>query len=545
MKAKIFRSSFAVALVALLAAGILFLSVMYTNDGTLAFEKLEAETAALAPGTEDGGAAYLKRAAGDDRITWVAADGTILYESAADAEQMENHLSREEIAAALQTGASRSSRYSGTGLTETLYFARRLSDGSVLRAACTRQSLASLVGKLIGPVLWIATLVIVLCAALSFRLARQITEPLNAIDPDAPDEKAAYPELRPLVGRISEQNRTIRQQLMELSRRQQAFSAITANMQEGFLLLSEKGEILSGNRSAQELLGLSEMRGDLRTVCTQPELLRAVDTALGGTHAGAVLHLSSGVWQLTANPVLGYGRCTGAVLMLMNVTEREEREALRREFSANVSHELKTPLTSISGFAELMQAGLVPPEKMREFSADIYRESRRMIALVDDIMNLSRLDEGVSLPRGPVDLYALSAQVLETLRPAAERQQVTLRLLGQHECVDGVEQLLHEMLYNLCDNAIKYNRPGGSVSVNIWRSGAHPCVSVSDTGIGIPQAHQARIFERFYRVDKSHSKEVGGTGLGLSIVKHAAQYHGAQIELKSAPDKGTAITVTF
>ena len=229
----------------------------------------------------------------------------------------------------------------------------------------------------------------------------------------------------------------------------------------------------------------------------------------------------------------------------MDVTEREEREALRREFSANVSHELKTPLTSISGFAELMKEGLVPPEKMREFSTDIYRESSRMIALVDDMMNLSRLDEGAALPRTTVDLYTLAEGVTQSLRDAAGRCGVTLRLLGQHEQVEGVEQLLREMLYNLCDNAIKYNVPGGSVTVNVWRNGQHPCVSVSDTGIGIPQADQERIFERFYRVDKSHSKAVGGTGLGLSIVKHAAQYHGAQLELSSAPGRGTSVTVTF
>ena len=545
MTAKIFRNSFFAGLVVLLSSGLLFLSVMYTNYKAQAFEKLETELSALVPATEQIGLPYLRALTPEDRITWVAADGSVLYDSAATTSTLDNHLDRAEIAAAFQTGEGRSSRYSGTHMARTHYYARLLSDGTVLRTACTQDSIAALGLSMLTPVLWIALLVIVLCAALSFRLARQITRPINAIDLDAPDESVVYPELRPLVTRLREQNRTIRQQLTELSRRQQEFAAITEQMREGFLLLDHSGGILSSNRSARTLLGLSADTTDLRAACSLPELTRAVDTALSGAHAETTLHLAGSTWQLTVNPVLTHGQTSGAVLILMDVTEREEREALRREFSANVSHELKTPLTSISGFAELMQAGLVPPEKMQEFSADIYRESRRMIALVDDIMDLSRLDEGAVLPHTAVDLHALASSVLQTLQPVADRQSVTLHLLGSAQIIEGSPQLLQEMLYNLCDNAIKYNVPGGSVTVNVWRSGAHPRVSVSDTGIGIPPAHQSRIFERFYRVDKSHSKEVGGTGLGLSIVKHAVQYHGAQIELKSAPGKGTSITVTF
>ena len=520
MTAKIFRNSFFVGLLVLLAAGILFLSVMYANDETFAFDELETEMAVLAPAVERLGLPYLQELDAAGRVTWIAADGSVLYDNSARKDNMENHLAREEIAAALETGEGRATRDSQTGGARTHYIARRLADGSVLRTACTQTSLARLILNLLLPVLWIVLLILVLCAAVSFRLARQITSPINQIDLDAPGENAVYPELRPLAARIREQNRTIRFQLTELSRRQQEFSAITEQMREGFLLLDANWDILSGNHSAKTLLALPQ-------------------------DAANLLHLSDGVWQLTANPVASFGRPSGAVLLLMDVTEREEREALRREFSANVSHELKTPLTSISGFAELMKEGLVPPEKMREFSADIYRESSRMIALVDDMMNLSRLDEGAALPRTTVDLYALAEGVTQSLRDAAGRCGVTLRLLGQHEQVEGVEQLLREMLYNLCDNAIKYNVPGGSVTVNVWRNGQHPCVSVSDTGIGIPQADQERIFERFYRVDKSHSKAVGGTGLGLSIVKHAAQYHGAQLELSSAPGRGTSVTVTF
>ena len=545
MTAKIFRNSFLAGLLVLLAAAVLFLTVMYSNNEDLAFDKLRTETAVLAPAVEQLGIPYLQSLPAEDRITWVAADGSVLYDDSAQPDAMENHLAREEIAAALRSGEGRATRYSKTGAARAHYYALRLSDGSVLRTACTQDSIAALAGSLLLPVSWIVLLIVVLCAAISFRVARQITRPINSIDLDAPDGARTYPELQPLVARIRDQNRTIRHQLSELSRRQKEFSAITEQMQEGFLLIDCAWDILSGNRSARALLDLSPDVTNLRSAAPAPEILRTVGSALSGTRAETLLHLPDGVWQLTANPVLSFGSISGAVLLLMDVTEREEREVLRREFSANVSHELKTPLTSISGFAELMKEGLVPPEKMQEFSADIYRESSRMIALVDDIMNLSRLDEGAALPRGPVDLYVLADGVLRSLQPAADRCKVTLRLLGQHETVDGVEQLLREMLYNLCDNAIKYNVPDGAVTVNIWRSGARPCLSVSDTGIGIPPSDQERIFERFYRVDKSHSKAVGGTGLGLSIVKHAAQYHGAQLELKSAPGKGTAITVTF
>ena len=544
MTAKIFRNSFFAGLLVLLAAAVLFLSVMYSKDTAQTFEKLEAETAAIAPAAEQLGLSYLRTLETDSRITWIAADGAVLYDNAAAPDEMDNHLAREEITAALASGTGRATRYSKTGSSRTHYYARRLADGSVLRAACTQSSVTALARSMLTPVAWIVLLIVVLCAAISFRVARQITRPINTIDLDAPDEKHTYPELRPLAARIREQNRTIHRQLSELSRRQRELAAITEQMQEGFLLLSCAGDVLSGNHSARAVLALPEGTVNFRTL-DEPEFIRAAETALSGERAETMLHRKDAVWRLSANPVLRYGRVTGAVVLLLDVTEREEREALRREFSANVSHELKTPLTSISGFAELMKEGLVPPERMREFSADIYRESSRMIALVDDIMNLSRLDEGAALPRTAVDLYALAAGVKQSLQSAAERCDVTLRLLGQSETVEGNEPLLREMLYNLCDNAIKYNVPGGSVTVNVWRSGAHPCLSVADTGIGIPQAHQERIFERFYRVDKSHSKEVGGTGLGLSIVKHAVQYHGAHLELKSAPGKGTAITVTF
>ena len=391
-------------------------------------------------------------------------------------------------------------------------------------------------------------LILVLCGVIAFRLAKQITKPINAIDLDHPEIDGAYSELQPLVDRLRQQNRTIHEQMGELRLRQQEFSAITENMREGFLLVDGKTSILSSNHSAMQLLQLDggDAGANLYQSCCRDEVLRVVDTALSGNHDELLLCLDESTWQVVANPVISSGQVVGAVIIFIDVTEREQREALRREFSANVSHELKTPLTSISGFAELMKEGLVPVEKMREFSGDIYRESRRLIDLIDDIIKLSRLDEDSSLfTREMVDLYPLAGQVLEQLRAAASRQNVTLSLTGRHAEIEGVPHLLSEMIYNLCDNAIKYNVPGGKVTVSIEKTGAQTVLRVSDTGIGIPYAHQNRVFERFYRVDKSHSKDVGGTGLGLSIVKHAAQYHGARVELKSEPGKGSTFSVIF
>ena len=401
---------------------------------------------------------------------------------------------------------------------------------------------------LVQPSLWIVVLVLVLCGLLAMRLARQIVRPINTINPDNPNATPTYPELQPLITRLQEQNRTIHTQLSELSTRQREFDAITENMREGFLIVDNKCSILTSNRSALRLLGIDDAQKpeNLHQAVCSGKLLDLVDNALAGTRGDEEITVGGGTWQLFANPVITAGHVTGAIIIFMDVTEREQREALRREFSANVSHELKTPLTSITGFAELMKEGMVPKEKMQEFSGDIYRESRRLIDLVDDIIQLSRLDEGTAnFSKSPVDLYTLSGQVIESLRPVAQKQDITLTLSGQHAVIKGVEQLLQEMVYNLCDNAIKYNISGGSVTVSVWQNGQTVTLSVVDTGIGIPYADQSRVFERFYRVDKSHSKEVGGTGLGLSIVKHAAQYHGAKLELKSDPGRGTAIAVNF
>ena len=548
MTGKILRISYLVAISALLASALLFFGVMYRDYEDGAFARLRAEEAAIAQGLGAVGGDYFDSFAPDDRVTWIAANGTVLYDSAAPAQLLESHAGREEIDQALQTGEAQTSRYSKTLLQRTFYYAKLLEGGTVLRVSCTQNSLPAMILMLLTPFLWVATLVLILCGVLSYRLARQITKPLNAINPDNPAPLPSYPELTPLFDKLREQNRTIGKQMNELQLRQREFTAITENMREGFLLVDCKMHVLSSNHSALEVLGGRELKPGCLLYdaeCSQ-EIFDAVDTALSGSHAELLLTIDETSWQVLANPVVASGQVAGAVVLFMDVTEREQRERLRREFSANVSHELKTPLTSISGFAELMKEGLVPPEKIPEFSGDIYKESLRLIGLVNDIIQLSRLDENsTQFQRAPVDLYDLCAQSLERLSPVAARQSVTLALTGEHAEIMGVEQLLKEMIYNLLDNAIKYNVPGGSVTASVRKSAGRTILSVADTGIGIPYAHQPRVFERFYRVDKSHSKEVGGTGLGLSIVRHGAQYHGARLELKSQPGKGTTITVTF
>ena len=376
-------------------------------------------------------------------------------------------------------------------------------------------------------------------------LMTSATKPINSIDLEDPRADETDQELFPLVSRLREQNRTIHQQMEALQRRQREFTALAENMNEGVLLLDGQYHILSSNQGAMALLGQEEKPEDLQEDCRR-EIRVAAGRALAGHHAQSLMDLGEQVIEILANPVIANGQVTGAVILMVDVTEREQRESLRREFSANVSHELKTPLTSISGFAELMKEGLVDPETMQEFAGDIYKECQQLIALVEDIMKLSRLDEGSeNLEQEDVDLYGLARKVLSDLRPIADQRGIALHIEGKGQKIHGVWRILHEMVYNLCENAIKYNKDQGSVTVKLSGDEKQAVLSVQDTGIGIPKAQQERVFERFYRVDKSHSRKIGGTGLGLSIVKHGAQFHHARVSLDSEPGVGTTITISF
>jgi len=538
MTGKIIRSLFSLAMLVLVIGAALFSGILYGYYEKQSFASLAQEAEQLQQTMEYVSPEQMRST---DRITLISPDGTVLYDSVARADAMENHLSREEVAQALREGTGKSSHYSSTVLKKNLYYALRLDDGNVLRLSREQSSLGAMLLNMAWPIAATVAGLLLLAAGLSVRLARQITQPINAISPDDPQD--VYPELQPLTQRLRQQRETIRNQMDELSRRMREFSAMTENMSEGFLLIDLRGHVLTENHSASMLLPTD---ADNIAKCSQRELCQAAQQALTGQRCERLLQQGERTLSVIASPVLESGQVTGAVVLTLDVTEREQREKLRREFSANVSHELKTPLTSISGFAELMSQGLVPPDKVREFSLDIQKECTRLTNLVEDIIDLSRLEEGGGdMTWEDTDLYTLCDDVLQSLEPVAKRQTVTLRLAGESLRVRGVYQVLREMIYNLCDNAIKYNRSGGSVTVTVARRAGRASVAVADTGIGIPYEDQSRVFERFYRVDKSHSRAIGGTGLGLSIVKHAAALHGAEIKLQSQPEDGTVITVLF
>lgn len=538
MTGKIIRSLFSLAMLVLVIGAALFSGILYGYYEKQSFASLAQEAEQLQQTMEYVSPEQMRST---DRITLISPDGTVLYDSVARADAMENHLSREEVAQALREGTGKSSHYSSTVLKKNLYYALRLEDGNILRLSREQSSLGAMLLNMAWPIAATVAGLLLLAAGLSVRLARQITQPINAISPDDPQD--VYPELQPLTQRLRQQRETIRNQMDELSRRMREFSAMTENMSEGFLLIDLRGRVLTENHSASMLLPTD---ADNIAKCSQRELCQAAQQALTGQRCERLLQQGERTLSVIASPVLESGQVTGAVVLTLDVTEREQREKLRREFSANVSHELKTPLTSISGFAELMSQGLVPPDKVREFSLDIQKECTRLTNLVEDIIDLSRLEEGGGdMTWEDIDLYTLCDDVLQSLEPVAKRQTVTLRLAGESLQVRGVYQVLREMIYNLCDNAIKYNRSGGSVTVTVVRSAGRASVTVADTGIGIPYEDQSRVFERFYRVDKSHSRAIGGTGLGLSIVKHAAALHGAEIKLQSQPEDGTVITVLF
>lgn len=486
-----------------------------------------------------------------NRITWVDTDGSVLYDSYADSESLKNHADRPEIREAFEHGRGQSVRISDTLAEQTYYCAARLENGTVIRvASTTRSALAAMMDTiplmgLLAAVIFGATMVLA-----EFQ-TRKIVEPINQIDLDDPQHEQVYDELSLLVRRLVKQKETIRQQMDTLREKQEEFTAITENMREGFIIVDSRADVISYNSSALRILGveLSAEQGENVNVLSfnrSGSFRQVVDQALDGERSEQNLELNGRFYQIIANPVEESGKRNGAVVVILDVTEQQGREELRREFTANVSHELKTPLTSISGYAEIMKDGLVQPADMQRFSEKIYQEAQRLITLVGDIIKLSQLDEGnVGLSRSAVDLREVVSDVLSRLRDNARKNQIDLVIKGGHAIVQGTPQILDEMIFNLCDNAIKYNKQGGWVMITVASENGSPTLTVEDTGIGIAESDQERIFERFYRVDKSHSKQIGGTGLGLSIVKHGAIYHKAKVEMESTLGKGTRIRLIF
>ena len=549
MTKRIFRSVCIVAVVVLFASLALVMGVLYDYFSGSQENQLKTQTDLAAQGIEHEGSSYFDGLDSEElRITWIDKKGKVLFDNKTDASSMENHLEREEVRQAVENGYGKSSRYSETLTEKSLYSAKKLSDGSIVRLSVSQYSVLTLFLGMLRPVLIIALLAVVLALLLAYRLSKNIVTPLNKLNLDSPLSNKVYEELSPLLKRMDAQQRQLKHQSEELKRKREEFETATENMSEGLIILNEKGVILNLNRAAAKMLGLSEdsVGKDIFSEKTSVNLKEPTQIALSGKNKEEVFALRDGNCQLLANPVSTDGKVTGAALLVLDVTEKERAEQMRREFTANVSHELKTPLQTISGYAELLANGMVADKDKTAFSEKIYAEAQRMIRLIEDIIKLSNLDEGaVELTRETVDLYVTAENMVRSLLPAAKKANVTLSLKGENAEIYGIPQLLTAVVYNLCDNAIKYNKDGGTVFVSVKNNAENIVLSVRDTGIGIPKEQQERIFERFYRVDKSHSKEVGGTGLGLSIVKHAAKLHDAKITLESEVGKGTGITVIF
>lgn len=548
MTKRIFRATLLVGVAVLIASLALVMGVLYSYFGRVQESQLRDELSLAAVGVEKNGTDYLRALQSHQyRITWVRADGTVVYDTQADAETMENHAQRQEIQQALAAGEGESSRYSSTLLQKTVYYAQRLPDGTVLRLSAVRVTAGVLVLNMLQPILLVLAAALILSGVLAGRLARRITEPLNRLDLEHPLENDTYEELAPLLRRMEHQRRQIDRQMGELRQRSEEFDQITGSMNEGLVLLDETGAILSINPAARRLLDADGdcVGQDFLTVDRDVTMSDALRQAAEQGHSEFRGERNGREYQFDVTRIQTEGRTAGTVLLVFDVTERAFAERNRREFTANVSHELKTPLQGIIGSAELLENGMVKQEDVPRFVGHIRAEAQRLVTLIGDIIRLSQLDEGEPMPTEPVELLAVAREVAENLRSAAETRNVTVEVTGTPATVSGVRRLLYEIVLNLCDNAIKYNTEGGRVEVEVAQDGGTAAVTVRDTGIGIPPEHQSRVFERFYRVDKSHSKASGGTGLGLSIVKHAVQYHHGVIQLKSEVGKGTEIRVTF
>ena len=546
MTSKIMKSILSVAIAVLMASLTIITGILYPYFGSVQESQLKDELSLAASATQQLGKGYLEKLNADRyRLTWVNADGTVIYDSHVDAVTMENHADREEIREALASGTGSSTRQSSTLTEQTIYEATRLNDGSVLRVSVSRATVLVLVLGMLRPIAIVLVIAIVLSAWLAHRMAKTIVAPLNNLNLDNPMENEAYEELSPLLHRIHAQHLEIKSQLRTLQHKQNEFEQITGNMKEALVLLDSTGKILSINPAARTLFGagITCIGEDFLAIDRKQNMRLALQTAREQGSADFRARENGREYQFDLSRIDSDGNHHGMVILAFDITEQVNAEKNRQEFTANVSHELKTPLQSIIGSAELMENGIVKAEDAPRFVGRIRKEASRLVTLIDDIIRLSQLDDGTDMPHEEVSLKVLSEEVCETLADAAKLKGVSLEIIGEDGVVNGVRRLLYEVVYNLCDNAIKYNQPGGRVKVTVAQKSGEVLLSVQDTGIGISPEHQEKVFERFYRVDKSHSRQSGGTGLGLSIVKHAVQYHHGRIILESEQNKGTTVSV--
>lgn len=549
MTKKIFKSIMLVSGI-VFALGLAFLlAILYRYFDRQILDELKKETFYLAKGVEMQGKEYLQDIHDKNaRITYISSTGKVLFDSVSDADTMEDHSGREEVQEALEKGSGTSARMSATLSEKTIYYAQKLSNGNILRVSSTQYSVFALVLELVQPTLWVLLLMMILSGIFASGISRRIVEPVNALDLEHPEDNQIYEEVSPLLAKIHKQNKQIREQLEQAGKQQEEFAVITENMQEGLLVIDQYTGILSGNSSTWRIFKTKEAKAgqSVYTLNRSEDFRRMIEQVLSGIHSSILLKLNGGYVQVIANPVVHDDSTVGAVLLFMNVTEKVEWESLRREFSANVSHELKTPLTSISGFAELMKEGFVKEKDVRTFAGRIYDEAQHLIQLVEDTIKISQLDEGaVPYEYEDVDLYVMARSIFSGLREVADKGNIHLYIDGESIILNTVKPIMEEVLYNLCDNAVKYNCAGGTASITLRQTETEVSIKVSDNGIGIPKEDQNRVFERFYRVDKSHSKGIGGTGLGLSIVKHGVAFLGGTMELVSEEGKGTEVTIVL
>ena len=548
MTNKIFRSIVSVAMVVLVASLFIASSFLYDYFNRSQVNQLKEELSLVAENVDKVGTEYFENFDSSIfRFTLVSSDGSVLYDSQAKAGEMENHLEREEITEALKDGSGSSARYSSTLTERTFYEATRLENGNVLRISVSQITVGVLILGMLPAICAIVLISVVVALILSHKMATAIVKPLNKLDLENPTEIETYEELTPILTKINKQHKQITRQMQDLRRMSDEFEQITNSMNEGLVLLDDKGTTLSINAAAKKLFGVdSDVIGrNFLTVDRSADMRHAIEKALKGKHGEFREERNGNEYQFVVNHTESEGKTVGVVILCFDVTETAFAERNRKEFTANVSHELKTPLQSIIGSAELLENGLVKPEDTERFVGNIKKEASRLVALINDIIRLSQLDEDSEPATESVDLYELSKEVIEVLSVSAAKRQVNLEVKGESCIIKGIRRYLYEIIYNLCDNAIRYNKENGKVIIDVSQKDGNTVLSVTDTGIGIPVEHQSRIFERFYRVDKSHSKETGGTDLGLSIVKHAVGYHDGTIKLDSKVNEGTVFTVTF
>lgn len=548
MTKKIFRSIIFGSVITLLVSFVFIMGILYEYFNNQLLSELRNEATLAELGVEEYGVDYLENIDLENRVTWIDKDGTVLYDTTVDAAKLENHADREEFKEAVENGSGSSQRYSDTLAEKIVYYALKLDDGTVIRISSEQYSAWALIASMLDPLIFVFVIIVIISILLANLLSKKIVKPLNEMNIENPDIDANYPEVMPLVKKIRKQHVLIERQMTELKKNEEEFRAITSNMQEGFIIIDTKTLVLSFNNGIEKLFDVHDIKiGDSVFTINRSEVFReVVEGSLVGKRGEGQLKYNGKIYQLYANPVFEDGNVRGSVLLIVDVTEKEKREELRREFTSNVSHELKTPLTSIFGISEIIMNGIVKPDDIPKFAKDIHNESGRLITLVNDIIKLSKLDEGAGFgDKQPVDIFKMAQDTITRLDLMAQERNITVKLTGEKTVMESIPAVADEIIHNVIENAIKYNKENGSVDVFAGKGNGRITFRVKDTGIGIPDADINRVFERFYRVDKSHSRKIGGTGLGLSIVKHGVLFLGGELSIKSKVNEGTTITIVF